>query len=277
MFTDETVVAVNASGAEAELLTDLREAVAGGQLDLCYQPLVRSGDGEIIGFEALLRWSSDRWGEVSPGRFLPVAEQAHLMPQIGRWVIATGTRQLSEWHRAGLIQDRCLHVNLSLQELLDPELSAFATRATQRSGMDPEQLCFEVTERDLRAGGRQAEEAVEGMVVAGFRPVLDNFGVNSSVEILTKHPFEFAKIDHRLVAGSGRPRHWARLLRGIGGLARSLNITLIVEGVEGEEEMARVAALGFSRAQGYAFGRPDTAGNLGRTLAGNRSWTAAKT
>lgn len=258
-----------AEEADAGLLNDLRQAVSGEGLSLSYQPLVRSGDGEIIGFEALLRWNRDG-DEVSPGRFVPIAERAQLMPQIGRWVIATAARQVAEWQRVGLLLEHSLHVNLSGQELLDPALPGFVAKALTRAGLRPEQFCFEVTEADLRAGGSEAEQAVEAMVAAGYRPVLDDFGVSSTVEILTLFPFEYAKIDHGLLAGEHRPRHWARLLRGIGGLARSLNITLIVEGVENEEEMSRVAALGFAHAQGYAFGRPESAGEVGRSLADSR-------
>jgi EAL domain-containing protein (putative c-di-GMP-specific phosphodiesterase class I) len=262
---------------DPNLLGDLRNATANGELGVFYQPIVRSADGEIVGFEALLRWDSPVHGSVSPMRLVPVAEAAQLMPQIGRWVLASAARQLAEWERTGLARGRFIHVNMTLQELLDPDLPAFAMKTLGRVGLSPEQLCLEMNEETLRAGDLQAEAAVDKMVACGFRPVLDDFGLDSSVEILTRFPFEFAKIDHGLIYGEGRPRHWARLLRGIGGLARSLNITLIVEGVEGREDMARVAALGFAHAQGYAFGRPESAGNLGRALAEASPWSDNRT
>ncbi|HKJ36702.1 MAG TPA: EAL domain-containing protein [Solirubrobacterales bacterium] len=263
------------SSGDQELLDQLHSAVASETLGLCYQPIARSGDGEITGFEALLRWTTGE-RQISPARFIPLAKQANLMPRIGRWVIATAARQVAEWHRAGLLLERHLHVNLSLPELLDPELPAFTTRALGRAGLQPDQFCFEVTERDLREGGGPAERAFEQLVAAGFHPVLDDFGVYSSVEVLTRYPFEFAKIHQSLLAEGERPRHWSRLVRGISGLARSLNITLIVEGVEDEQEMSRAAALGFGFAQGYALGRPDTPGNVGRSLADSR-WSTGKT
>lgn len=281
MLTDETVSTMgpgpgSRGAGDPELLEELRHALNESGLSLQYQPLVRSGDGEAIGFEALLRWSHPERGQISPGQFVPLAEQGGLMPRIGRWVLATAARQLAEWQRLGLAHDRSLHINFTTSELIDPGLTAAATAAVSMTGLRPEQICFEVTESSLQAGGRAAEEAVETMVAAGFRPVLDNFGPGSSIEILTRHPFAFAKIQHGLIAGDERPRNWARLLRGINGLARSLGITLIVEGVEGREEMARVAALGFAHAQGYAFGRPDTAGNVGRSLADSWSWSDAR-
>jgi diguanylate cyclase len=284
MFTDDVAPSPNGAVATLEpepedvrLLAALREALDTDSLSLSYQPVVRSGDGRIIGFEALLRWHSLAHGQVSPARMLPLAERAGMMPEIGRWVIATATRQLAEWQRAGLAHDRSLHVNLSLPELLDPDLPTFVAAQVAATGLKPSQLCFEVTEEDLNLGGVPAERAMEAMVAAGFQPVLDDFGLHSSVEILTRHPFQFAKIAHDLVSEQTRPRHWARLLRGIGGLARSLHITLVIEGVEGEQEMARIAALGFAHAQGYAFGRPESADDFSRTLAGGRNWLDART
>jgi diguanylate cyclase len=284
MFTDDPTHSSNGAVATLEpepedvrLLAALREALADDALSLSYQPVVRSGDGRIIGFEALLRWHSVSHGQVSPGRLLPLAERAGMMPEIGRWVIATATRQLAEWQRAGLARDRSLHVNLSLSELLDPDLPTFIGAQLAATDLKPGQLCFEVTEEDLNRGGAAVERAMDAMVAAGFQPVLDDFGVHSSVEILTRYPFQFAKIAHDLVSEQSRPRHWARLLRGIGGLARSLHITLVIEGVEGEQEMARIAALGFAHAQGYAFGRPESADEFGRTLAGSRNWLDART
>ena len=276
MFMDETAASTappcDLDSGDALLLADLREALSSDGLELSYQPIVRSGDGDVVGVEALLRWNDPVRGRVSPGQIIPLAERHGLMPEIGRWVIRTATRQLAEWQRDGLLYDRNLHVNLTLQELLDPDMPEFIIRAVSVAGLTPQQFCFEVTEACLQGGGGPAERGFHALVDAGFQPVLDNFGSHSSVEILTRFPFAYAKIAHRLVAGESRPPHWARLLRGIGGLAKSLNIKLIVEGVESPEQIAQVAALGFAQAQGYAYGRPDTAGNVHRSLTSAWSW-----
>jgi EAL domain-containing protein (putative c-di-GMP-specific phosphodiesterase class I) len=245
------------------LASALRGAVEGGRLSLRYQPLVRSGDGEVLGFEALLRWSDPDRGEISPGVFVP---------EIGRWVVRTASQQLADWQRSGVASGLSLHVNFSLAELVDANLPGDVAAEISRAGLMPEQFCFEVTEDDLNAGGDVAALTVERLAAHGFNPVLDDFGLRSSVEILTRHPFVFAKIDRELLVGADPPPHWHRLLRGIGGLARALGITLIAEGIEGEEDMTRIAALGFAHAQGFAFGRPETAANFGETLAGNRGW-----
>jgi EAL domain-containing protein (putative c-di-GMP-specific phosphodiesterase class I) len=255
-----------------ELERGLREAVANEALTLSYQPLVRSGDGQVLGVEALLRWESQEFGKVSPGVFIPIAERTGLMVQIGRWVLRTAARQVAEWQSSGLVHNLSLHVNLSLQELQDPETPNVARKAIEAARLLPEQLCFEVTEKQLNAGGEQASRTLAGLVENGNRLVLDDFGIGSSIEILTLFPFEFAKIDRALITTDQQPEHWRRLLRGIGGLARSLGITLIAEGVEGEQEMVRVAALGFAHAQGYAFGKPESAGDLSKSFEGERAW-----
>ena len=255
-----------------ELERGLRDAIRTDGLTLSYQPLVRSGDGQVLGVEALLRWESEEFGRVSPGVFIPIAERAGLMVQVGRWVLRTATKQVAEWQSSGLVHNLSLHVNLSLQELQDPDTPVAARKAVDAARLLPEQLCVEVTEKQLSVAGEQAPKTMVGLAENGFRLVLDDFGVGSSIEILTLYPFEFAKIDRALITAETQPEHWRRLLRGIGGLARSLGITLIAEGVEGEEEMVRVAALGFAHAQGYAFGRPETAGELSKSFEGERAW-----
>lgn len=255
-----------------EIENGLRAAIEAESLTLSYQPLVRSGNGQILGVEALLRWESPEFGNVSPGVFVPLAERAGLMVQIGRWVLRTAARQVAAWQASGLVHNLSLHVNLSLAELQDPETPKAAVNAVAAAGLLAEQICFEVTEKQLDAAGEVAGQTVQKLHENGFRLVLDDFGIGSSIEILTRFPFEFAKIDRALISTGEQPEHWRRLLRGIGGLARSLGITLIAEGVEGEQEMVRVAALGFAHAQGYAFGRPETAGELGKALEGERAW-----
>lgn len=256
----------------ADIERGLRDAVKNESLTLSYQPLVRSGDGQVLGVEALLRWESQEFGKVSPGVFIPIAERAGLMVQIGRWVLRTAARQVAEWQSAGLVHNLSLHVNLSLQELQEADTPQVARNTIEAAGLLPEQLCFEITEKQLSVAGEQAPLTVQALADNGFRLVLDDFGIGSSIEILTLFPFEFAKIDRALITTDQQPEHWRRLLRGIGGLARSLGITLIAEGVEGEQEMVRVAALGFAHAQGYAFGKPESAGELSKSFGGERAW-----
>lgn len=260
----------------ARLASALRGALEAGMLSLRYQPLVRSGDGEVLGFEALLRWRDPELGEISPRRFVPIAAECGIMPAIGRWVVRTAAQQLADWQHNGVAAGLSLHVNLSASELTDPELPSYIAAELARAGLQPERFCFEVTEADLDAGGEIAAHTVEELAALGFNPVLDDFGVRSSVEILTRHPFVFAKLDRDLLIGPNPPPHWHRLLRGIGGLARALQITLIAEGVEGDQEMTRIAALGFAQAQGYAVGRPEPAESFGKTLTGKHgSWGTA--
>ena len=264
-------IAVVAEQDRAEMESALRRAIAAEELRVYYQPLVRSGDGQILGVEALLRWDSPT-GPVNPGVFVPVAERSGLMVTIGRWMVRTACKQLSLWEAGGIVQDLSLHVNVSLPELIDPDTPRAFFNALESAGLRPEQLCFEVTEKQLDQGGAPAGATVEALVAGGCQPVLDDFGIGSTIEILTRYPFQFAKIDRALLDAHEAPDHWRRLLRGIGGLARSLGITLIAEGIEGEKDKVRVAALGFAHAQGYAFGKPESAADLQRSFGGERGW-----
>lgn len=262
----------NAERDRKELAESLHEAIANGGLGLYYQPLVRSGDGEVFGIEALLRWDHPTRGKVSPGEFVPVAEEHGLMTKLGRWVMLTACAQMAEWQKKGLVYDLLLHINLSHVELADRELLHTVREALETSGLEPKQLCVEVAEIDIDEAGDIGTRNLDALARVGVRLVLDDFGVGSKIESLTRFPFEFAKVERSLIVGTGADAPNSRLLRGIGGLCRSLGITLVAEGVEEEAEMTRIAALGFSRAQGYAFGRPESAELLGKTLAGERSW-----
>lgn len=263
-------------GERAKLAAALETALDEGALSLRYQPLVRTGDLEVLGFEALLRWRDAERGEISPKVFIPIAQDTGIMPRIGRWVVRTATQQLAEWQRQGVASGLGLHINLSASELADPELPAYIAAEVARVALQPSQIRVEVNEGDLDRGGEAADAAVEELAGLGFQPALDDFGVDSSVGVLTRHPFVYAKLARDLLVDPNPPPHWHRLLRGIGGLARALGITLIAEGVEGKQDMARIAALGFAQAQGYALGRPETVSGFSGMLAGkSRPWDDA--
>lgn len=275
MITDRTAEGDRgaAAGERAQLAAALETALEEGALSLRYQPLVRTGDLEVLGFEALLRWRDTERGEISPRVFIPIAEETGIMPRIGRWVVRSATQQLAEWQRQGVASGLGLHINLSASELVDPELPAYIAAEVARVALQPSQIRVEVTESDLDTAGGAADAAVEELAALGFQPALDDFGIESSVGVLTRHPFVYAKLDRDLLVGPSPPPHWHRLLRGIGGLARALGIILIAERIEGKQDMARIAALGFAQAQGYALGRPETVSGFTGTLAGQRrSW-----
>jgi diguanylate cyclase len=260
---------------EVELATALRTALDEGGLAVVYQPLVRSGDGTVLGVEALLRWDMPGRGPVSPGEFIPVAERAGLMVHIGRWVMRTACAQLAEWHDKGLGKDLLLHVNLSRAELLDPDLLDTVWKTLSDTGVNPSQLCLEVTEPMLRAGGASAEQALHTLEDIGVQLALDDFGTGSSIQALTRFQFDYAKVGRALIGGVDSPTHRGRLIRGLLGMAKALGTTLIAEGIEQGDEIDRIAALGIVKIQGYATGRPATGFEMERLLSGGEAWQRA--
>lgn len=257
---------------EVEIAAALRAALDGNRLSVVYQPLVRSGDGKILGVETLLRWQEPDRGSIPPSKFIPVAERFGLMREVGRWVLRTACRQLAAWHAAGLGRDLLIHVNLSGPELLDPDLLDTVWRTLAETGVKPGQLCLEVTESILRAGGPAAESALHALEDIGVHLVLDDFGTGSSIEALTRYQFDYAKVGRALIGGLDSPVHRARLIRGLLGMAKALGTTLIAEGIERGDEIDRIAALGMVTVQGYATGRPVDGDELTRVFSGERAW-----
>lgn len=271
MIIDEPIVSAEDRNG-FDLANSLRHAIAHDQLSLHYQPLVRTGDGKVVGLEALVRWEEPLRGSISPAVMLPIAEQYGLSAELGRWVICSAIAQFSEWKRSGVLRDAQLHVNLSLAELSDPSLTSTVVAAIERSLLRAEDLCLEVVEQDARASGEQGLKAMAALSNHGVRFALDNFGQGSTIDVLTIAPFDCVKVSRSLICGEHRPPHFRRLLRGILGLTRALQIEMVAEGVELAEEVSVVAALGFFRAQGYALGRPSLAEDTQDSLIGQRSW-----
>lgn len=262
-------------GDEPEVAAALHRALDNGDLTVVYQPLVRSGDGKTLGVEALLRWDVPGRGAIPPGAFIPTAERYGLMPRIGRWVMRTACAQLGTWHEVGLGKDLLVHVNLSCPELLDPDLVETVWRTLSDTGITPGQLCLEVTEPIIRAGGPAAETALHTLEDIGVQLALDDFGTGSSIQALTRFQFDYAKVGRGLIGDLDSPLHRGRLIKGLLGMSKALGTTLIAEGIEHGDEIDRIAALGIVRIQGFATGRPATGEEIGRRFAAEGAWRGA--
>ena len=260
---------------EVELAAALHRALDENALSVVYQPLVRSGDGKTLGVEALLRWEMPGRGPIPPGVFIPIAERYGLMIKIGRWVLRTACSQLAAWQREGLAKELLVHVNLSAPELMDPDLIGSVCETLSETGVAPDRLCLEVTEASIRAGGTTAERALHALDDIGVRLGLDDFSTGSTIQALTRYHFDYAKISRGLIGGMESPQHRSRLIRGLLGMAKALGTTLIAEGIEQDEEIDRIAALGLVQIQGYATGRPISGDEFGRKLQGGRAWGQA--
>ena len=241
-----------------EVERDLRVALQRDELTLHYQPVVGLTSGQIIGFEALVRWNHPDRGILDPSDFVSIAEGCGLIEPIGRWVQETACRQTVEWH--ALRPDRRpldISINLSVRQVANRSLSDSVSEILARTGLDAAQLRLEVTESALVEDADSAAAALEALSQGGARLVLDDFGTGySSLAYLNRFPFDALKIDRSFVLGLGVEQENSAIVEAIVGMARALSLDVIAEGVENEAQLSELRRLGCDFAQGHLFSRP---------------------
>ena len=237
----------------AILETRLRAAAERGELYLEYQPIVEVDSGRLCGAEALVRWRSPDLGDVSPGRFIPVAEDAGLIVSIGAWVLRTACRQA--WFDRG---HSCpVSVNLSARECQDPRLVDRVRSILSETGLPSRQLIVEVTETALMAEADEAARVLESLRGLGVGVALDDFGTGySSLTRLSRLPVDTLKIDRTFVREVGSAKDDAVLVETIIAMAGALRLQVVAEGVETREQLEFLRARRCPRAQGYLFSVP---------------------
>jgi len=231
---------------------DLRRALALGEFALVYQPQVNLRLNAVTGFEALLRWQSPTRGAVSPLEFIPVAEDTGIITSIGEWVLRTACLEAATWPGA-----RKVSVNVSAVQFKNPNLVTTIMSALGESGLDPRRLELEITESVMLDARGTALAMLQTLREIGVRVALDDFGVGySSLGYLRSFPFDRIKIDQSFVRGSSNDPVGHAIVRAIASLGQSLGMTTVAEGVETEEQMARITADGCTDVQGYLISRP---------------------
>ncbi|QIQ88082.1 MAG: EAL domain-containing protein [Erythrobacter sp.] len=256
----------SAAEERAELEKDLREAIARGELELYYQPVVYAASETIVGFEALMRWNHPRRGALSPGKFVPIAEDAGLIDQLGQWALRTACDDLARWP-AGI---RCA-VNVSPLQFANPELPNIVANALAHSGIDPARLELEITESVFMGDGAATDAMFAALKRVGVRLALDDFGTGySSLGYLRKAPFDKIKIDQSFVRGATEKgsRNGA-IIASITSLAEALGMDTTAEGVETLDELELVRMLGCSHVQGYIYHKPMDARAAGDLVEGD--------
>lgn len=252
---DDTLHA--AAVARLKLESDLRRSLERNELLLHYQPIIDLSTRELFGFEALVRWN--REGKlVSPGEFIPVAEDTGIIVPIGAWVLDEACRQLGEWQKSDpKMRQAQMSVNLSRRQLADPDLVAHVQQALERSGIEPGRLKLEITESVMMENsdaGRQVLLKLKGLGVGLY---MDDFGTGySSLSCLHRLPLDGLKIDQSFMRGAGGRRDSIAVLHAIVGLARNLGMKVVAEGVELAEQVALLQALECDYMQGYYFSKP---------------------
>jgi diguanylate cyclase (GGDEF)-like protein/PAS domain S-box-containing protein len=236
-----------------QLEEDLRDALAHGQLELYYQPVVQTTTEKITGFEALLRWNHPAHGFVSPAKFIPIAEEAGLIAQIGEWALREACADLAKWPAKVRVA-----VNVSALQFANPALPGIVTSALAAAGVDPDRLELEITESVFINDDAGTDAMFRALKRIGVRLALDDFGTGySSLGYLKKAPFDKIKIDQSFVRGATQPgsRNGA-IIASIVSLAEALNMETTAEGVETLDELDLVRLLGCSHVQGYIYERP---------------------
>jgi diguanylate cyclase (GGDEF)-like protein len=236
-----------------QLEFSLRRALETNEFELHYQPVVSTQSESVVSFEALLRWNSKEHGVVSPGKFIPLAEDTRLIVPIGEWVLREACREAINWPSHIRVA-----VNISGEQLLDTNFAASVVGALSSSGLPANRLELEVTESIFLRDDNQARAALEQVMALGCSIALDDFGTGySSLGYLRKLRFSTIKVDRTFVQGAatGNPESLA-IIRAVVAMADSLGMTTTAEGVENEAELTIVRQLGCGKIQGYFFGRP---------------------
>ncbi|EDZ99691.1 diguanylate cyclase/phosphodiesterase with GAF sensor [Burkholderia sp. H160] len=243
----------------------LRRALAANELSLVYQPIVDSHSGRTIGAEALLRWYNSELGNVSPGEFIPVAEDAGLIVEIGDWVLEHACEQVAQWRRT-LAPHLIVAVNLSPRQFNDGLLERIE-RCLAQSGLEPAALELEITERLLMSDSDTVLPMLSALNAMGVRVSVDDFGTGySSLSYLKRFPLHNLKIDRSFVAGLPDHRDSIAITQAVVAMAHSLGMNVTAEGVETAEQAAFLRAIDCDKQQGYLYSRPVGASAYARTL-----------
>ncbi|MDB5893719.1 MAG: hypothetical protein JWQ88_1250, partial [Rhodoferax sp.] len=247
----------------------LRQALAEGELRLVYQPQMYCAPSRpLYGVEALARWNHPRFGEVSPERFIPLAEECGLIGALGEWALTESCRQLAEWRRHGVSVPR-VAVNLSAQNFEDVGLAVRVAACLRNHGLRPEDLTLEMTERAMLDHGDSAQTAISAIHALGVHLSLDDFGTGySSLSYLHKLPMRELKLDKSFVQDLDTSGPARSLIQSVLHIGEGLRLTVVAEGVETQSQFDFLRDRGCDVVQGYLFARPMTPHDLERWLAG---------
>ena len=238
------------------LETGLRYVLERNELQVYYQPRVCLKSGSIVGAEALVRWFNPERGMVSPGQFIPIAEESGLIVPISEWIYRTACEQLKIW-QSKYAQDLVIAVNLSSRQFVEPNLREHLETILQETQLEPQYLELELTEGMLVQNPPLAKQKLEALNLLGIKIAIDDFGTGySSLSYLQQFPFEILKIDQCFVRNLTEDATNAAITIAIMQMAHSLNFRVIAEGVETEAELAFLRQHPCDEIQGYFFSPP---------------------
>jgi len=255
-----------------EMEENLRRAIEREELKVYYQPQVRIRTGEVIGFEALVRWEYAKRGLLLPSKFIPVAEQTGMIVPLGKWVLAEACRQARAFREQippGAPLRMC--VNLSTLQLRRPQLVDEVSEVLSESGTNPPELALEITESVMIEQDRSnAVEVLRGLKNLGVSLAIDDFGTgHSSIINLKSLPVDILKMDRSMIEGVDKDHENRAIVSATRGLAQAFGLEVGAEGVEAAEEMEALRLLGCDFVQGYYWQEPGPAEEMERLLRGS--------
>jgi diguanylate cyclase (GGDEF)-like protein len=246
---------------------ELRGALAGGQFELHFQPLVSAIDDTTSGFEALIRWNHPTRGQVPPSDFIPLAEKTGLIAEIGDWVLMEACRTATSWP-----EHMTISVNLSPQQFHHRRIVRSTRHALRATGLTPSRLELEITEGLFVDNTEEAVTALNDLKTLGVMTSLDDFGTGySSLSYLLKFPFDKLKIDQSFIRSIEKDKTARDILETIARLGKILNLSVTAEGVENADQALYLSTMACSQMQGFHFGRPIPSAQIPGFLLGETS------
>lgn len=231
---------------------DLLQALAHDEFKVYYQPIADTVTREIYGYEALVRWFHPVRGAVPPTVFIPVAEKIGLINALGEWVLKTACAEAASWATPLKVS-----VNVSPIQLMNISLTDTIIEVLHQTGLDPRRLDLEITESDVFNENTRSLEILSQLREQGIQISIDDFGTGySSLSRLSYFPFDKIKIDRSFVINIPEQKDDLDIVRLIISMGKSLHMRIVAEGVETEEQLASLQALGCDLVQGYLIGKP---------------------
>jgi EAL domain-containing protein (putative c-di-GMP-specific phosphodiesterase class I) len=252
-------------GVEARLQMGkaIGEGLQHGWFELHYQPQYDLASRRLSGFEALVRMNHPERGQLAPAGFLPAAEQSGLMQPLGDWIIREAIAAAAQWP-----EHLTLSLNIAASQFLTGDVASTITAAKEQAGFAASRLCVEIPEATLLANAEAVGEQLQRLKGRGAAIVLDDFGLGgSNLQALAQSPCDAVKLDLMLVRRIGQDPAAENLVRSLIGTARSFDLAVLAEGVEGVEQAHFLMASGCHNVQGFLFGRPVPATEVAAIIA----------
>lgn len=241
-----------------KVANEFREALENGELALHYQPLIDMKTNDIVGFEALMRWEHPERGFISPGVFIPVAEETGLIVSASTWALNEACKALKRIeNKTGWKDFLTMSVNFSSTDFASHDFVDTVYETLSATDVAPNQLTLEITERILMQQPETAKNTLEMCRKAGMHIAIDDFGTGySSLSYLHSFPIDILKIDRSFVVEMFKDEKNIELIRSIIGLGKNLKMSIVAEGVENKEEIDTLKFLGCDKAQGFYYAKP---------------------